>query len=360
MSDAKLKSGIRLTKEERKELLAQLERQSSRTESAERILQRGEQALKDGRLDQARRVLTQLESRAPTLAGLDVFRQSLEAAAGDNKRQANLRTTEEMLARYIQQRKKPLAELALATLIDLAPSHPRRSDYEIWVADLDQELAVQRRIEEEAAAGRAALRAGDLARAGKHLATLRKVDPDSGATESLAAEIASAEQGQAESAGIERTKQRLEELLAAGELDEAERQMEALRQMDIPKVTIDFLRQRLEQGRGRLRDAADEATIVERFEQRLTASDWPGAREVAQQFSHRFPTSARGAELFNRANDLEARERRQQSLAEGLATLERFIAARDRNNAQLALKLLSSLDLDPAQLAQLEARVRAL
>lgn len=360
MSDAKLKSGIRLSKEERKELLAQLERQSSRAESVERILQRGEQALKDGRLDQARRVLTQLESRAPDMAGLAVFRQHLDAAIRDSKHQTNLRTTEEMLTRYIQQRKKPLAELALSTFIELAPNHPRRVDYQTWVADLDKEVALQQRIEEQLAAGRAALQVDDLARAGEHLETLRQVDPDSQLTEQLAAEIANAEQGQAESADIERAKQRLEELLANDQLDEAERQMESLSRMDIPKVTIDFLRKRLEDSRGRLRDTADAAEIVRRFEQRLEARDWPGAREVAQQFSQRFPSGSRGAELFNRANDMEARERRQQSLAEGLATLEKFIAAKDRTNAELALRLLSRLDLDRDRLAQLEARVRGL
>ena len=353
-------SGIRLTKEERKALLAQLERQSSRTVPPERVLQRGEQALKAGQLDQARRILKQLEASAPGLSGLDHFRRQTEAAEREVKRQSNLRTTEEMLTRYIQQRKKPLAELALDTLVELAPNHPRRSDYETWVADLDQELVLERKIQQQLDDGRAALRQDNLATAEKHLGALHKLDPDSAATEQLAADIAAAAQGQALSAGIERAKQKLEELLAAGRLDEAEQQMAQLGRMDVPKVTIDFLRKRLEDGRRQLRDRAEADELVSDFDRHLAAHDWPNAREVAQRFGQRFPASTRAAELFKRVNDLEAVERRQQSIDEGLAAVERFIGFGDRHNAELALKLLANLDLEPEQLARLQARVERL
>ena len=352
------RQGIRLTKEERKDLLAQLERQSSRSETAERILQRGEQALSGGHLDQARRVLQQLETRAPRIPGLDSFKQSLDAAQREEQRQANLHTTEEMLSRYIQQRKKPLAEMALATLLELAPTHPRRADYQRWVADLDQEMALQRRIDEHFEAGQAALQRGDLAAAKKHLEALHKADPHSSVAERLATEIANAAQGQALSAGIEEAKRQLDELLAADRLDEAEQQMERLSRMDIPKVTIDFLRQRLEEGRQRLRDQADAEKLMPLFESSLENRDWPRAREAAQRFGRRFPTSPRTSELFSRINELEAAERRQQSLQAGLSAVERFITEGNRHDAELAFKLLSSLDLDAARLAELEARVR--
>ncbi len=353
-------SGIRLTKEERKALLAQLERQSSRAVPPERVLQRGEQALKDGHFDQARRILKQLEASASGLSGLDHFRRQLGAADRQVKRQTNLQATEEMLTRYIQQRKKPLAELALETLVEIAPSHPRRAEYETWVADLDQELVLDRKISQQLDDGRAALLQDDLASAEKHLGTLHKLDPDSPVTEQLAADIAAAAQGQALSAGIERAKQRLEELLAGGRLDEAEQQMEQLGRMDVPKVTIDFLRKRLEDGRRQLREPAEAEELVSVFDFHLAAHDWPNAREAAQRFGKRFTSSTRAAELFKRVNDLEAAERRQQSIDEGLATLERFIGYGDRHNAELALKLLSSLDLEPERLAQLQARVERL
>ena len=362
MADADLEQGggIRLTKEERKELLAQLERESSRAEPPERILHRGEQALRGGHLGQARRVLQQLESRVPNLAGLDLFRRNLDAADRDQKRQTNLQATEEMLSRYIQQRKKPLAELALATLIEIAPHHPRRAEYESWVADLDQELEVQERIEEQLEAGRAALREGALDKAETHLEALHKIDPYSSLTEQLAAELASTAQGQALSAGIERAKQRLDELLADNRLDEAEQQMHQLSRMDIPKVTIDFLRKQLEECRRRLNDQAEAGELFALFEMHLEDKDWPRAREAAQRYSRRFASRSRAGELFSRVNDLEAAHRRQQSVEEGLATLERFIKEGDRSGAELSLKLLASLDLEEAQLAELEARIRAI
>ena len=358
MSDASVKStGIRLGKEERKELLAQLERRSSRSEPPERILQRGEQALRDGHLDQARRLLGQLEANARGLAGLELFRQNVAAAVRDDKHRTNLKATEEMLSRYIQQRKKPLAELALATLIEIAPHHHRRAEYESWVADLDKEMELQNRIEEKLEAGRAALLADDIAGAEKHLAALRKVDPLSRMTEQLAAEIQGTAQGQVLSAGIRRAKERLDELLASGRLDEAEEQMELLSRMDIPKVTVDFLRQRLEEGRRRLRDQVEAEELIALFERHLEDHDWPNAREAAQRFGQRFAAAERAAELFRQVNDLEAAERRQQSVEEGLTAVEQFIAEGDRHNAELALKLLAGLDLDPDQLAQLESRV---
>ena len=265
-----------------------------------------------------------------------------------------------MLVRYIQQRKKPLAELALETLIELAPNHPRRADYETWVADLDQELALQKKVQKRLDAGRAALRRDDLAGAEKHLGTLRKLDSDGSATEQLAADVANAAQGQAQSAGIERAKQELESLMASGQLDAAERQMERLSHMDVPKVTIELLRKRLEEVRRLLRERAEAEQLVAVFDRYLAARDWPNAREAAQRFGQRWPLSTRAAELFNRVNELEAAQRRQQSIDEGLATLERFLAEGNRQGAKLALKLLARLDLDPEQLAQLEARLQAL
>ncbi len=359
MSDASLKSGggIRLTKEERKELLARLERQSSRAEPPERILQRGRQALKDGQLDRARRVLKQLETAAPSLAGLDLFSRDLEAASRREKRLSNLHATEEMLARYIQQRKKTLAELALETLLELAPDHPRRDDYTKWVADLDRELEVQKRIDGQLAAGREALAAGDFTRAEERLGALRRIEPDSSSAAQLAAELLAAAQSQAMSAEIEAGKQRLEELLSSGRLDEAEEQMERLSGMDLPKVTLDFLRQRLDERRRRLRDQAQADRLIAAFDRHLEARDWPSAREVAQQYGRRFPSGSRAAEMFNRVNELEASERRRQSVEEGLATLERFLAEGDRHNAELALRLLASLDVGEERLAQLRARL---
>lgn len=355
MPEAKTKTGaIRLTKDQRKALLARIERESSRAQTPERILQRGEQALKAGKLDQAERMLRQLESTAPELAGLEHFRDSLETSRREHKRRANVQATEEMLTRYIQQRKKPLAELALQTLIEIAPNHRRRHDFEMWVADLDQELKLQALIDERLEAGRDALRRGDTGVASRHLDALRKVDPISDAVEKLAAEIERAEQGQAESADIERARSRLEELLAAGDLEEAEAEVERLAVMDLPKVTIDFLYKRLAETRRRLRDQSAAEEIIAAFERSLAEREWQSAREAAHRFGQRFPADRRGGEMFSRVTLIEAEERRQQSVEEGIATFERFLAEGKRHDAELALKLLKRLAVDADRLAALE------
>ncbi len=365
MADSETKTGgeqerVRLSKEQRKELLAQLERHSSRKQTPERLLQRGEQALESGQLDQAQRILKHLESRAPGVAGLASFGERLSEVAGREKRRVNIQTTEEMLTRYIQQRKKPLAELALETLLELVPNHPRRSDYEIWVADLDQEVALQKRIDEQHSGGRVALQTGDLAVAERHLEALRKLDPYAPATETFAEEVDAAQQGQEETADIERLKQEVEKLLEAGKLEEAERELARLGGMDVPKVTIDFLRKRLEATGRRRAEAATARAFETELRKRLAARDWQGARDIAQQYGKRFRGSPRSTELFHEVNRLEAGERRQQSVLEGVATFERFLAEGKRREAELALKLLHSLEVDPAQLAELKRRVEQL
>jgi len=144
-------SRSRLSKEERRELLARIERESSRTESPERVLQRAEQALQDGNGTLAERLVGQLEQTSPNLLGLGHLRQRLAAVGQREKMRANVRKAEEMLLRYIEQRKKTAAELALQTLREIAPDHPRLAEYAIWVRDLDQEAAQQRQLDGELA-----------------------------------------------------------------------------------------------------------------------------------------------------------------------------------------------------------------
>ncbi len=352
------RQGVRLTKEQRKELLAQIERQVSRTESPERLLQRAEQSVAGGQLDQARRLLKHLDSVSPKVAGLPILKQRIREAEQAEQRKVNLQKAEEMLKRYIQERKKPLAELALETLIEIAPAHPRRLDYENWVADLDQELEMQNRLDREVSSGRTALRSGDIGQAREHLESLRQLDPSTAAE--LAVEVEAAEQGQAESADIERVKQRVEELLEAEQLDDAEREVERLASLDVPKLTVDFLRKRIHEARLRARDQADADLLTALFNRHFEARDWQDAREVAHRFGDRFPDRPEAALLFNRVTEMEAAERRQQSLEQGLQTLEKFIAEGKRQEAEVALKLLQRLNLAPQQLAKLSKRVAKL
>ncbi len=274
--------------------------------------------------------------------------------------QNNLRRAEEMLMRYIQERKKPLAELALETLLELAPDHPRRQEFEIWVRDLDQELVSQQRIDEHLKVGRQALRLGSMDDAHRALAALRKVDPMGRASELLGSEIEAAVQGQAESADIRRHKDAIEDLIAQRDFPRAEQAMVELSRLDVPKVSIDFLRKRLVQAQARAQDDSDSQDILRTLERQLAAHDWQGARETAHRFGERFPTGTRASELFNRVAEEESAERRKASIRQGVQALEGFLSQGKKHEAALALKLLQNLNIGAEEYQALEARVNAL
>jgi hypothetical protein len=353
-------AGIRLSKDQRKQLLAEIERQMSRTDTPRRTLQRAEEALGEGDTDQARRLVNHLAENAPRTAGLDVVRSRLEKEEREAKRKGKLQEAEEMLRRYIRQRKKQLAQLAFETLIELAPHHPRRQEYELWVADLDQELALQQHVDVELAAGRAALHADDAAKAHRHLDMLRKLDPTSVAVETLEAELAAAERGRVASADIGRLKGTVEALIGKSLFDEAEREIARLAGMDIPKVSIDFLRKHVQEARDRATDQAETEAMTAELERLLAGRDWQAAREVAHRFGERFPDRPDAARMFNLVTEKEAAERRKLSLEQGIDTIEKLIAEGKRPEAEVALKLLRQLELDPERLASLAERVAAL
>ena len=349
----------RLSKEERRELLARIERESSRSESPERILQRAEQALQSGNRTHAERLAAQLRQKSPNLLGLENLTQRLAAASRDEKQQANVRKAEDMLMRYIEERKKPAAEFALEALTEIAPEHPRLGEYRIWVRDLDKEAAAAQELDGELAAGRMALQVGDVNVATRHLEKLRQLDPHAAATSQLAADIAEAEHDQAEDADIEGIKLRFEEHLLALRIPEAQEELADLARHEVPKITLDRLNVRLQEAQSVRRDQQEMAAFEELYQQYVKAHRWQKARDVAQQAGKRFPNHPRPAEMFNNVSVQEAADRHQESVRQGVATLEQFISQGQRDQAQLALKLLKG-KIDDAQLAQFEERVRAL
>lgn len=353
-------TGSPLTKEQRRDLLAQIERAASRSEPPEAVLQRAEQEMRAGRLDAAKRLLAYLQARSPELAGLALLHNRLQAAETNAKQNANVRKAEEMLLRYVQERKKALAQFALDALLELVPEHPRKHDYTIWIADLDQEVAMQKRMDAERDAGRAALHAGDLAGARGRLDALRKLDADATATAQLAHELEELERGRAENASIERHRHRFEELIGSLDLEEAERELTGLGRLNVPKVTLDFLRRRLEDARGRVLEASHLQDFEKTFRDHLQAGRWQAARDVAHEVGSRFRGHPRSPEMFDEVTRLEAEARRRQSLEQGIRALEGFIANRQRREAELALRVLHGLDLDPQRLAAYEAKIRQL
>lgn len=349
-----------LTKEERRALLAQIERQSIKSRSPEKVRQRAESALADGNVQQAKRLVDQLEKSSPQLDGLGDLRDRLSDIEEQKKREANIKSTEEMLSRYIQQRKKQLAQFALSTLVELAPDHPRLDEYKVWIRDLDKEAELQGRIDALLGEGRRALAHGDMETAQERLGDLRKLDPHGRAVEDLEADIRQSEAGRATSADIERTKKRFEERVAEGDVAGAEAEMEALAGYGVPKITLDFLRKRLDEARQGLAAQEELSQMEGRFRACLQTRDWQGAREVARQVGEKFKTSTRASELMNEVNRLESEDRRRASIEQGIATVEQFLSQGKKVEAELALKVLQGLDIDRERLRTLQDRISQL
>jgi tetratricopeptide (TPR) repeat protein len=352
--------GIRLSKDERKNLLAEIEKMSSRAETPEQLLQRAQAALGSGQVQQARRIYEALLETAPHVSGINYLRVQLENHEKEKKLHANLQTTEEMLLRYIQQRKKPLAQLALDTLIEIVPQHPKLPDYKLWVKDLDQEVLLQGRINNILNSGRQALSSGNVAEARKHLEQLQKLDPVSPAVGELAAAVDSHQREREASVGIDRYKKEVEEAIAKRQVEAARQALAHLGALDVPKITLDFYQKRLGELQQKMRDEVETSAIGAEFEKLLQGRDWSAARDVARRYGERFPHDPRGAELFNRVNHLEASQRREQAKEQGIATLEQFIAQGRKHEAELALKLLRGMSIEPARLAALEEKVKVL
>jgi hypothetical protein len=351
----------RLSKEERRALLARIEREASksREETHEKILQRAEQALQEGKREQARRLADHLDKTNPKLMGLSGLHDKLDEAQKAKKQQANVTKAEELLLRYIQERHKQAAEFALEALSEVAPHHPRLAEYQIWVRDIEEEAAHLRRLDDELAAGRTAIQGGDLATARRHLATLKGLDKDATATSLLASDIDRATHGEAMSADIEAIKQRFDSLLSDLRIEEAEAELELLAAHELPKITSDQLRLRLDKARASKRDQAELELLEQRFTKHLAASQWHQARDLAQELGQRFRGHPRAAEMFHQVAHKEADERRQESTRQGTESLEKFIVEGRRQEAELALKLLQG-KADPDELARYETRVRAL
>ncbi|MEM6792877.1 MAG: hypothetical protein AAF725_02790 [Acidobacteriota bacterium] len=354
-----VEDGIRLSKDERKQLLAEIERDANRREPPERLIQRATAAIQSGQLDAARRLVAQVEAAAPSVAGLEALRQQLAGADQARKLRSRIQTAEDMLTRAIQQRKKPLAQMTLSALEELAPQHPRLGELRTWVRDLDQEVEQHARVQAVLSSGRQALQNGDLAAARQQLLQLQKLDPIGLTTEEFADEVDAAVRVQETNKDIGRLKQTLDTSIAAGRLEEAQQALEALAATGVPRGTAQTYARRLEEARRRQHENAEAQTEIDRFEEHLGQRQWQAAREIAQRFGHRFG-DARSTQMFNRVAELEAADRRQQSIQQGIASLEQFIAQGKKLEAQLALKLLRSMSLDEARLGEFEDRVSRL
>ncbi|HEY0514062.1 MAG TPA: serine/threonine-protein kinase [Thermoanaerobaculia bacterium] len=354
------RSSSELSRVERLDLLAQIERASKRVQESSVELSRAEASLVAGRLDEAQEQIERIEIAAPRTQGLDRLKDRLAQARDQAERDRRAAETEQVLTGYLQRKQLPLARLALETLLEIQPAHPKRADYEGWIETLADEAGRTKRAEAALAAGREALERKDFQAARRELETTARNDPSGKLAEAFGEELERAERDDRENAEIERRRRRFEELLAAHRVVEAKEELDALSRLDVPRVALDFLREQLAEARAGIQREEQEAVFERRYRQSVQDHDWPAAREVAQEVGKTPDGNRRAAAMFAEIARLESIQHRQQALEQGVRQVETFIDQGDAAKAELALKILLQMDPENRHRKRLEKAVGGL
>lgn len=387
-----------LSREERMELLAQIDRAAKKVNEATRLFDLAASAARGGRMDDAAPLVAQLEALSPRHPGLAELKARVTgqpvsrppavapapaprapagvapappapapppprpapAPAAPDPNQARIGEAEQLLEKYLREHKQSLAQLALDTLLELAPNHPRRADYQSWVGLLDEEVGQLKRCEAAVEEGRQALARGDLKLARQRLEFVEKNDPSNRLAEAFAREIDDHERRTRVDADLERRRDRLEELIDGRRLAEAERELERLSSSGLARVSVETYRLRISDIAALAEREARSAEFERRYRDKVAERDWMAAREVVLEFERAVPDSARPAQLFAEISRMEEIHRKRQGVEQGVRQLETFIAQRKTAEAELALRVVLQMDPEHPQRAQLEQRVRAL
>jgi serine/threonine protein kinase len=282
-------------------------------------------------------------------------------ASKDSPADAHQRTreAEEVLTRYLKRRQLPLARLALETLLELAPRHPNRADYEGLVNLLSEEVEQDRRAEVALAAGRAALTRRDFAAVRRELEVVARNDLAGLRADLLAQELESAEQGLRQGAEFEECKRRLTEHLAARRLAEAEREIEQLAALGLSNITLDSYRERLREARQAVDQEQLLAPIEKRYREMVHTRDWFAARDAAAEMGRAAPASPRAAAMYSEVERLETIHRRQQAVEQGVHQVDAFLEKGDLANAEMAFRILLNIDPENRHRKRIERQLRA-
>ncbi|HEX3127771.1 MAG TPA: hypothetical protein VH394_10600, partial [Thermoanaerobaculia bacterium] len=149
-------------------------------------------------------------------------------------------------------------------------------------------------------------------------------------------------------------------LLAEHRVRDAEEEFKALSELDIPRVTLAFYRDRLDEVKGLVAREERVSFLEMSFRRHLEHRDWFAAREVAQEMAQTVPASPRPAEMFAHVERLEAEHRREQAVEQGVKQIEDFIRKGDAAKAELALKVLLQMDPDNKERRRLEKQVKSM
>ncbi len=354
------RTSSQLTRQERDELLAQIQRASERLERTRVFLDGAEEALERGDLETARGLLSQAETIDPKAKGLADLKERLLSAEHQSTAGPRIAEAEKLLERYLEQHQLPLARLALATLLELAPAHPRRRDLERRLLELEGGAEQEQRAERALASGREALARGDLAAAERSLGALRKIDTAASMAAELAEEVARNRREVERERTVGAHKESFRRALQSGELGRAETALHELAELEITKITVDLYRSQLDDAR-RL---ADQAGAAEQFEQqfaaRMAAGDWRGAREVALDMERSLEKHPRPASMFAEAERLREERERDQTIDQAVQQVEDMLGQQRLDQASIALRILVRLAPNHPRRSELEGRLASL
>jgi serine/threonine protein kinase len=354
------RSSSELTRTERDDLLAQIDRAARRVQETSVDLTRIEAALAAGNPDEAQQLLSQIEASHPRAQGLQRLKDRLAEERDKAERRRRVVETEQVLANYIQRKQLPLARLALETLGELDPQSSKRTEHEAALARLAQELEQEKRADAALAAGREALARRDLAGAHKELETVVRNDPSGKRAAALRSDLEAAEREARTGVELDERRKRFEERLAERRVRDAEEELQALSELDIPRVTLAFYRDRLDEVKGLVAREERVSFLEMRFRRHLEDRNWFGAREDAQEMEQTVPASPRPAEMFAHVERLETDHRREQAVEQGVRQIEDFIQKGDAAKAELALKILLQMDPENRERKRLEKQVKGM
>ncbi|HXU29700.1 MAG TPA: protein kinase [Thermoanaerobaculia bacterium] len=356
----KPRSSSELTREERMELLAQIEKAAARAREGDQVLARARDAIAAGRLVQAAEMVHKLEATNPQTPGLEAVRQSLAEAEAKDQLGANVRETERVLEGYLAKSQLALARFALESLLEQMPNYPRRSELESRISALAEEIERDRRISDVLEQGRAALSRGDLRTARGQVEIVRRIGGSAEQVAPLEEAIVEAEREDRNSIDVAVRRRRLETLLANRKIAEAERELADLGRLDVPRVTLDAYRERIDAARATLGTEARSAELARRAGDAIVAKDFLAARSAAQELSRLAEGGERGAQLLTEIDRAETTHRRQESIEQGVRQVEAFLAQGQGPSAELALKILVQMDPENRHRKRLEKQLKAL
>jgi len=353
------RSSSELSREERAELLAQIERAGKRTQESAGEVAKVEASLAAGRLDEAQTLIGRLEAANPRTSGLARLKEQLSEAQGaDVKRR--IAEAEQVLAGYIQKKQLRLARLALETLLEMEPGHAKRAEYQSAVDAVGREKDQEKRFDAALATGREAIARRDFKTANRELEGLLKSDATGERAGAFHLELEAAERAARQEDELDERRRRLETLLAERRLDEAERELGQLAGLEVTRVTLDLYRERLNGIRSQAEQERHESAFEGRYRAAIQARDWFTAREVAVELERAVPASQRAAVMFAEVERLETEDRRRKSIEQGVRQVETFLTQGDLAKAELAFKILLQMDPGNPHRQRLERQIQTL